>query len=159
MRTKRLSDRAFALRHLVLAGLVLLVTAAILLGIVDGSQPYRELRPRLSSPGRTGTRCRRCSARCRLSTARWSRRFIALLLAGLVGVGAAIFLAEIAPGLVRTPLSFMVELLAAIPSIVYGVWGMFVLAPFLRSDVVPGLKAGRWAGPGCSRDHSTALRC
>jgi len=66
---------------------------------------------------------------------------IALLLAGFVGVGAAIFLAELAPGWVRTPLSFLIELLAAIPSVVYGVWGIFVLGPFLKVAVVPGLKA------------------
>ncbi|HUS17913.1 MAG TPA: phosphate ABC transporter permease subunit PstC [Chloroflexia bacterium] len=67
--------------------------------------------------------------------------FIALLLAGFVGLGAAIFLSELAPGWVRTPLSFLIELLAAIPSVVYGVWGIFVLSPFLKTSVVPGLKA------------------
>lgn len=66
---------------------------------------------------------------------------IALLLAGFIGIGAAIFLAELAPGWLRTPLSFLVELLAAIPSVVYGVWGIFVLGPFLKTSVVPGLKA------------------
>ncbi|MGI8588872.1 MAG: phosphate ABC transporter permease subunit PstC [Chloroflexia bacterium] len=66
---------------------------------------------------------------------------IALLLAGFVGLGAAIFLAEISPGPLRTPLSFLIELLAAIPSVVYGVWGIFVLGPFLKTNVVPGLKA------------------
>ncbi|MDQ2806866.1 MAG: phosphate ABC transporter permease subunit PstC [Chloroflexota bacterium] len=66
---------------------------------------------------------------------------IALLLAGFIGLGTAIFLAEIAPGWIRTPLSFLVELLAAIPSVVYGVWGIFILGPFLKSNVVPGLKA------------------
>ncbi len=66
---------------------------------------------------------------------------IALLLAGFIGIGTAIFLAEIAPGWIRTPLSFLVELLAAIPSVVYGVWGIFILGPFLKAYVVPGLKA------------------
>ncbi len=66
---------------------------------------------------------------------------IALLLAGFIGIGTAIFLAELAPGWIRTPLSFLVELLAAIPSVVYGVWGIFILGPFLKSYVAPGLKA------------------
>jgi phosphate transport system permease protein len=66
---------------------------------------------------------------------------IALLLAGTIGLGAALFLTEIAPGWLRTPLSFLIELLAAIPSVVYGVWGIFVLGPFLKDNVVPGLKA------------------
>jgi phosphate transport system permease protein len=51
----------------------------------------------------------------------------------------AIFLAELAPGWVRGPLGFIVELLAAIPSVVYGLWGVFVLAPWLREAVEPGL--------------------
>ncbi len=55
--------------------------------------------------------------------------FLALLLAVPVGVGSAIFLAEIAPRWMRTPLSFMVELLAAVPSVVYGLWGRLVLIP------------------------------
>jgi phosphate transport system permease protein len=72
---------------------------------------------------------------------------IALLLAGLIGLGGAIFLAEIAPGWLRGPLSFMVELLAAIPSVVYGVWGLFVFAPLLRQTLVPTLKSSLgWTG-------------
>src|SRR5207302_4802263 len=42
---------------------------------------------------------------------------------------------------IRQPIAFLVELLAAIPSVVYGLWGIFVLIPFLRSAVVPPLKA------------------
>jgi phosphate transport system permease protein len=57
---------------------------------------------------------------------------IALLLAVPLGVGTAVFLSEdFLPLSVRTPMIFMVELLAAIPSVVYGLWGIFVLAPFL----------------------------
>ena len=57
---------------------------------------------------------------------------IALLLAVPLGVGTAVFLSEdFLPLSIRTPLIFMVELLAAIPSVVYGLWGIFVLAPFL----------------------------
>ena len=58
--------------------------------------------------------------------------FIALLLAVPIGVGTAVFLSEdFLPRPVRTVLAFMVELLAAIPSVVYGLWGIFVLIPFL----------------------------
>ncbi len=57
---------------------------------------------------------------------------IALLLAVPLGIGTAVFLSEdFLPLSVRTPMIFMVELLAAIPSVVYGLWGIFVLAPFL----------------------------
>lgn len=58
--------------------------------------------------------------------------FLALLMAVPIGLGTAIFLAELAPGWLRTPLSFMIELLAAVPSVVYGLWGIFVLVPMVR---------------------------
>lgn len=57
---------------------------------------------------------------------------LALLLAVPVGLGTAFFLAELAPRWLRQPVSFLVELLAALPSVVYGLWGIFVLAPALR---------------------------
>ena len=58
---------------------------------------------------------------------------LALLLSTPIALGIAIFLSELAPGWARTPLVFLTELLAAIPSIVYGVWGAFVLAPWVRA--------------------------
>ncbi len=64
---------------------------------------------------------------------------LALLIAVPVSLGIAIYLAELAPVWMREPLSFLIELLAAIPSVVYGLWGIFVLAPFLRQDVQPFL--------------------
>jgi len=58
---------------------------------------------------------------------------IALVVAIPLGVGTAIFLAELAPAWLRDPLSFLVELLAAVPSVVYGIWGLFVYIPvFVR---------------------------
>ncbi len=65
---------------------------------------------------------------------------LALMIALPLGLGVAIFLAEIAPKWLEQPVSFVVELLAAIPSIVYGLWGIFVLVPFLRLSVEPFLK-------------------
>jgi phosphate transport system permease protein len=64
---------------------------------------------------------------------------LALILALPVSMGCAICVAEIAPVRVRRPLGFVVELLAAIPSVVYGLWGIFVLAPWLRELVEPAL--------------------
>jgi len=55
--------------------------------------------------------------------------FLALLIAVPVGLGAAIFLAELAPRWLSRPLGFLIELLAAVPSVVYGLWGLFVLVP------------------------------
>ena len=67
--------------------------------------------------------------------------FLALLLAVPLALGVAIFLTEFAPKWMRQPVAFLVELLAAIPSVVYGLWGIFVLIPFLREQVAPPLKA------------------
>jgi len=58
--------------------------------------------------------------------------FLALLIATPVALGIAIFLSELSPFVLRRPLIFLTELLAAIPSIVYGMWGIFVLVPFVR---------------------------
>lgn len=65
---------------------------------------------------------------------------IAVLLAGPVAVGGAIYLTEYAPRAIRGPLSFVIELLAYIPSIIYGLWGFFVLVPFFRETVEPALQ-------------------
>jgi phosphate transport system permease protein len=67
--------------------------------------------------------------------------FLALVFAIPLALSAAIFLTEFAPRWVRSPLGFLIELLAAVPSVVYGVWGIFVLMPFLRGVVVPPLRA------------------
>lgn len=64
---------------------------------------------------------------------------VALLLAGPLGVGTAIFLTELAPRWMRTPVGFLVEMLAAIPSVIFGLWALFVLVPIVRSDVQPFL--------------------
>jgi phosphate transport system permease protein len=64
---------------------------------------------------------------------------IAVLLAAPLAIGVAIFLSEFAPRWLRQPVAFLVDLLAAIPSVVYGLWGIFVLVPLLRDRVSPFL--------------------
>lgn len=66
---------------------------------------------------------------------------IALVLAIPIGLGAAIFLSELAPRSLSTPLSFLVELLAAVPSVIIGLLGIFILVPFMRSEAGPTLKS------------------
>ncbi|MBI2816019.1 MAG: phosphate ABC transporter permease subunit PstC [Acidobacteria bacterium] len=66
---------------------------------------------------------------------------VALIIAVPIGVGAAIFLAELAPPLLSISLTFVIELLAAVPSVVYGLLGIFVLVPLLRSYVEPFLQS------------------
>jgi len=58
---------------------------------------------------------------------------LALVIAVPISIGTAVFLTELAPRWMRTPVGFMVELLAAVPSVVYGLWGIFVMIPALRS--------------------------
>ena len=65
--------------------------------------------------------------------------FIAMLIAVPVGLGIAIFLTETCPPALRRPIGTAIELLAGIPSIIYGIWGLFVLAPFLQSTLQPAL--------------------
>ncbi|HVY54591.1 MAG TPA: phosphate ABC transporter permease subunit PstC [Thermodesulfobacteriota bacterium] len=67
--------------------------------------------------------------------------FLALLFAIPLSLGIALFLAELAPAWLRAPFGTAIELLAAIPSIVYGMWGLFVLAPLLAAYVQPWLEA------------------
>jgi phosphate transport system permease protein len=63
----------------------------------------------------------------------------ALLLATPIALGVALFLSELAPGWIRGPVTALVETLAAIPSVVIGLWGILVLAPILRDHVDPAL--------------------
>lgn len=65
---------------------------------------------------------------------------LALLIAVPLSLGVAIYLTEFAPQRIRGPVSFLIEMLAAIPSVVYGLWGIFVLIPFLRAVAFPLLR-------------------
>jgi len=64
---------------------------------------------------------------------------IAMLIGVPLALGVAVFLTELCPPLVRRPIGTLIELLAAVPSIIYGIWGLFVLAPFLQERVQPFL--------------------
>jgi phosphate transport system permease protein len=64
---------------------------------------------------------------------------LALCIAVPISLGVAVFLTELAPPWLRSPVSFLVELLAAVPSVIYGLWGIFALAPFLRNHAEPFL--------------------
>ncbi|MBV9824079.1 MAG: phosphate ABC transporter permease subunit PstC [Alphaproteobacteria bacterium] len=64
---------------------------------------------------------------------------IAMLIGIPVAFGIALFITELCPRWLKRPLATMIELLAAIPSIIYGIWGLFVLAPFLQEYVEPAL--------------------
>jgi phosphate transport system permease protein len=65
---------------------------------------------------------------------------VALIIATPLAIGVAIFLSEFSPVWLRQPIGFLVDLLAAVPSVVYGLWGIFVLVPMLREHVMPFLR-------------------
>jgi phosphate transport system permease protein len=67
--------------------------------------------------------------------------FIAMLIAVPIGLGVAIFLTELCPQALKRPIGIAIELLAGVPSIIYGIWGLFVFAPFLQEYVQPALIA------------------
>ncbi len=90
---------------------------------------------------------------------------IALLLATPIALGSALFVSEYAPKWIGQPIAFIIELLVAIPSVAYGLWGLFVLVPFMRNVVDPFLQGtlGKipvlgllFAGPPQGQDLLTA---
>jgi phosphate transport system permease protein len=74
--------------------------------------------------------------------------FLALLIAVPVSFGIAIFLTEVAPPWLRMPIASAIELLAGIPSIIYGMWGLFVFAPFMADHLAPWINDNLGAIPG-----------
>jgi phosphate transport system permease protein len=73
--------------------------------------------------------------------------FLALAMAVPLALGVAVFLTELCPQRLRAPISFLTELLAAIPSVVYGLWAVFVLVPLVRDQLGPVLvKYLGWTG-------------
>jgi phosphate transport system permease protein len=78
--------------------------------------------------------------------------FLSLLIAVPLAIGVSVFITEMCPRSLRQPLSFLTELLAAVPSVVYGLWAIFVLVPILRNYVDPFLQrtlgwTGFFSGP------------
>ncbi len=145
-RAARLGDRLFRGTTLFFALLVLSVLFAVLVTLFEGSLPAIR---------RFGTGF--------LTSVRWNPvteefgagvtiygTLVTSLIAMLIGVplsfGIALFITELCPRWLRRPLSTAVELLAAIPSIIYGMWGLFVLAPYLADHVQPWMTShlGNW---------------
>ncbi|MGA8710941.1 MAG: phosphate ABC transporter permease subunit PstC [Thermoplasmata archaeon] len=83
---------------------------------------------------------------------------IALLIAIPLGVGAAIFLTQQAPAWLRAPVGQLIEMLAAIPSIIYGFWGLIVIVPLMRSEGEPFLaKYLGWTGLFTGADYGVGI--
>jgi phosphate transport system permease protein len=135
----RLGDRVFEVVTTAFALVVLVVPAAMLLELVSAS---RKALGAFGASFLTGSTWDPVHGSFGALPFVWGTlvsSFTALAIAVPVSLGVAIYLAELAPHRARSPLSFLVELLAAIPSVVYGFWGIFVLVPLLRDHAEPAL--------------------
>src|SRR5215210_6537926 len=147
-RRQRAQDRAFFATTLLFAVLVLLILGGIIVSLVHGALP---------ALGRFGPGF--------LTAEVWNpvkERFgalapiygtlvtsaIAMVIGVPVSFGIALFITELCPPRLKRPLGIAIELLAGIPSIIYGIWGLFVLAPFMQSTVQPFLIATLGQVPG-----------
>ena len=110
-----------------------------------------------------GTRSLKISARWRAIYGTVATSLIAMLVAVPVGLGVAVFLTELCPHTLRRPIGMAIELLAGIPSIIYGIWGLFVLAPFLAAICAAGadfsLRRHVRCCPRCSPARPMASAC
>ena len=129
----RHDDKAFRVVTAIVAASVLLVVVGIAATLIQGS--WLSLRQFGFSFWRTST-WDPVAGQFGALPFIWGTLYsslLALVLSTPVALGIAVFLAELSPRLLRQPLIFLTELLAAIPSIVYGLWGIFVLVPVVRS--------------------------
>ena len=123
---------------LALAGL--LVLAGIIVALVDGAMPaFREFGPAFITTIEWDPVNDKYGAMIAI-VGTLTTSFIALLIAFPVSFGIAVFLTEICPVWLRRPMGTAVELLAGIPSIIYGMWGLFVFAPLFADHVQPFLE-------------------
>jgi phosphate transport system permease protein len=140
-RTGRVADPAFAWFVRLMALGILALVAAIAAKMVDGAQLALARFGLGFLTGTTWDPVQGHFGALPFVFGTLGTSALALLLGGPIALGAGIFLAELAPGWLRGPASYLVELLAAIPSVVYGLWGIFVLVPLLRTSVEPFLAA------------------
>jgi phosphate transport system permease protein len=135
----RLSDSAF--RHLTRAAAVgvLVLLSAVIVSLIDGSIPaFRTFGFGFLVSERWNPVTENFGALPAIYGTIVTS-FIAMLIAVPVGLMIAFFLTELCPQWLRRPIGIAIELLAGIPSIIYGIWGLFVFAPFLQATLQPFL--------------------
>lgn len=130
--TGTIGDKVFRAVLLVAASSILLIVAAIIYMMVQNSLPSIERFGANFLTGRAWRPAQEEFGALPFIYGTVVSSLIALVLSVPLSIGIAIFLVEQAPKRLARPISFLVELLAAIPSVVYGLWGIFVLAPFIR---------------------------
>jgi phosphate transport system permease protein len=135
----RLGDAAF--RHLTRAAAlgVLLLLSGVIVALIDGSLPaFRAFGLGFLVTERWNPVTEQFGALAPIYGTLITS-FIAMLIAVPVGLMIAFFLTELCPPWLRRPIGIAIELLAGIPSIIYGIWGLFVFAPFLQGTLQPFL--------------------
>jgi phosphate transport system permease protein len=136
----RFGDRAFQWLTLLMA--LSVFALIVLIGYELATAPASPCKnlAGISSSAATGIRSTSNTARCRSSSARSFRPLIALLIAVPISIATAVYLTELAPLWLRQPLIMFIELLAAVPSVILGLWGIFVMVPWLRDHLFPWLQ-------------------
>lgn len=140
MRVQRIQDFIFHKVTLMFAAFVLLVLIGIIVSLAMGAAPaFREFGPGFITTNEWDPINDKFGALIAI-TGTLVTSLIALAVAFPISFGIALFLTEICPSWLRRPLGTAVELLAGIPSIIYGMWGLFVFAPIFGDHVQPLLK-------------------
>ena len=138
---QRMLDRAFRAVTMFFALLVLLILGAIIVSLVEGSLPaLKKFGWSFLTTERWNPVTQVFGARAPIYGTLMTSA-IAMIFGIPVSFGIAIFLTELAPDWLKRPMGTAIELLAGIPSIIYGIWGMFVFAPFLQRHIQPFLIA------------------
>ncbi len=138
---QRMLDRAFRAVTMFFALLVLVILGAIIISLVEGSLPaLKKFGWNFLTTERWNPVTEVFGARAPIYGTLMTSA-IAMIVGIPVSFGIAIFLTELAPEWLKRPMGTAIELLAGIPSIIYGIWGLFVFAPFLQRNIQPLLIA------------------
>jgi len=133
------TDRAFHLITLGAAIAVLLLLGGVIIALIEGAIPALvAFGPNFLFSQSWNPVTEKFGALAPI-TGTLVTSFIAMLIAVPISIGIAMFLTELCPMILRRPIGIAIELLAGIPSIIYGIWGLFVFAPFLQRTVQPFL--------------------
>lgn len=130
--TGTLGDKIFRTVLFITAAIIILIVAAMIFMMVSNSMPTIRSFGFDFLTGREWKPAENIFGALPFIYGTIVSSVLALIISVPISLGIAIFLTEQAPPKIATPIGFMVELLAAIPSVVYGLWGIFVLAPFVR---------------------------
>jgi phosphate transport system permease protein len=138
---QRMLDRAFRAVTMFFALVVLVILGAIIISLVEGSLPaLKKFGWNFLTTERWNPVTEVFGARAPIYGTLMTSA-IAMIVGIPVSFGIAIFLTELAPEWLKRPMGTAIELLAGIPSIIYGIWGLFVFAPFLQRNIQPLLIA------------------